>query len=161
MLERTACGLGELVEWDMGLFGITTKNKMKYSFEKPVVGGGRAVMKWHVTEGGVKELLGRYEFVSLGPSTTKVIYNLFVDPGFPLPEMIKKATNRTIAKAALQDLKKYTEMLRMRALKEEEERGQELGLTTSSADDYVSMEASDPEEKSDFFDVRYLLAVCR
>jgi hypothetical protein len=33
---------------------------------------GRATMKWHVTEGGIKELVGRYQFLALGPSTTKV-----------------------------------------------------------------------------------------
>ena len=101
-----------LVEWTMGMFGITTKNRMRYSFEVP--GGGsahRATMKWHVTEGGVKELVGRYEFVSLGPSKTKVIYNLFVEPGFPLPDMVKRATNRAVAKAALQDLKRFTESI--------------------------------------------------
>ena len=101
-----------LVEWTMGMFGITTKNRMRYSFEVP--GGGsahRATMKWHVTEGGVKELVGRYEFVSLGPSKTRVIYNLFVEPGFPLPDMVKRATNRAVAKAALQDLKSFTESI--------------------------------------------------
>jgi len=85
-----------------GMFGITTTNTMRYTFEVPGAHRGRASMKWRVTEGGVKELVGQYEFVSLGPSKTKVIYNLFVDPGFPLPEMIKKATNRAIAKSALQ-----------------------------------------------------------
>jgi len=115
-----------LVEWTMGMFGITTKNKMRYSYELPGPPGtpmaGRATMKWHVTEGGIKELVGRYQFLALGPSTTKVVYNLFVEPGFRLPEMIKRATNRAVAKAALVELKVYTEERRS----EQEQRKEQL-----------------------------------
>lgn len=108
ILEREAkSGIGTLVDWDMGLFGISTRNKMRYRYEMPKA--GHAVMDWHVTEGGVKELVGRYEFIAVGPSQTKVVYNLFVEPGFPLPDMVKRATQRTIARSALQELKRYTE----------------------------------------------------
>ena len=110
-LEREAkSGIGTLVDWDMGLFGISTRNTMRYKYEMPKA--GRAVMDWHVTEGGVRKLVGRYEFVAVGPSQTKVVYNLLVEPGFPLPDMIKRATQRTIARSALQELKRYTERQR-------------------------------------------------
>ena len=111
ILEREAkSGIGTLVDWDMGLFGISTRNTMRYKYEMPKA--GRAVMDWHVTEGGVRKLVGRYEFVAVGPSQTKVVYNLLVEPGFPLPDMIKRATQRTIARSALQELKRYTERQR-------------------------------------------------
>jgi ribosome-associated toxin RatA of RatAB toxin-antitoxin module len=125
VLEREQSGIGALVEWDMGLFGITTKNKMRYQYEKPRA--GRALMKWHVTEGGIKELVGRYEFVAVGPEQTKVVYNLFVEPGFPLPDMIKRATQRTIANAALQELKKHTERVRKSRLEEEAQAAEARG----------------------------------
>jgi uncharacterized membrane protein len=142
ILERTPCGLGQLVEWEMGMFGITTKNKMKYEYELPSASSGRAVMKWHVTEGGIKELVGRYEFISMGPSSTKMVYSLFVEPGFPLPEMVKRATNRAVAKAALQDLKKYTERVRAKRKQDEEGNAEESVLSFS--------------EERELFDLGYL-----
>jgi len=127
ILERDKSGIAELVEWEMGMFGITTKNSMRYSWQMPAA--GRAVLNWHVTEGGVKELVGKYEFVAVGPAATQIVYTLYVDPGFPLPEVVKRATNRAVAKAALQDLKRYTEGVRARRLQDEAE-----SATTSEAE---------------------------
>ncbi|EKX51916.1 hypothetical protein GUITHDRAFT_102529 [Guillardia theta CCMP2712] len=104
VLERRASdGLAVLVEFVMGIFGFTSRNKMKYTYDKP------RCMSWHITEGGIKELDGRYDFISLGPERTKVVYKLRVEPGFFLPKMIKRATSRAVAKMALEDLKRFTE----------------------------------------------------
>ena len=43
----------------------------------------------------VQELYGCYTFLPEGDGT-KVIYKLRVEPGFPLPKMIKQATNKAI-----------------------------------------------------------------
>mmetsp|Transcript_15928 Transcript_15928/g.32708 ORF Transcript_15928/g.32708 Transcript_15928/m.32708 type:complete len:122 (+) Transcript_15928:40-405(+) len=90
----------------MGIFGMTTKNTMAYKYERP------HKMRWHVTQGGIKELVGAYDFHQISPDRTRVVYQLYVEPGFPFPEILKKATSRAVASAALNDLKKWTERQR-------------------------------------------------
>ncbi len=89
-------------------------------------------MYWPAVAGSIKSLVGMYEFVPVGmyvssytymymaccihiyvhthihagPSQTKVIYKLNVDPGFWLPEAIRTATQKAVAGAALNELKK-------------------------------------------------------
>lgn len=104
--ERQADGLGTLVDFVMGIFGMKTVNTMAYKYNRP------HKMNWHITEGGIKELVGTYDFIQITPERTRVIYNLYVEPGFPFPELLKKATSRAVAHAALADLKKWTERLR-------------------------------------------------
>lgn len=41
--------------------------------------------KWHSIAGSIKKLVGSYEFIRIGPKRTRVIYKVFVDPGFYLP----------------------------------------------------------------------------
>ena len=41
--------------------------------------------KWHAIAGSIKKLVGSYEFISIGPNRTRVVYKVFVDPGFYLP----------------------------------------------------------------------------
>eukprot|EP00960_Hanusia_phi_P027403 746820-Hanusia_phi.AAC.4 len=91
--------------------------------ERRASDGLAVLVDWHITEGGIKELDGRYDFISLGPERTKVVYKLRVEPGFFLPkeidfvlharlrsdaymQMIKRATSRAVAKMALEDLKR-------------------------------------------------------
>lgn len=119
ILKRNSAGLGEEVEWVMGIFGITSLNVMRYKHQKP-----HSVEWMTITESkGIKELHGRYEFVPVRKDDqqpqTKVIYRLRVEPNFPFPKMVKKGTNKAVAKMALRDLKRYTEKLRKRRLRAE------------------------------------------
>lgn len=63
---------------------------------------------WHLLEGDVKELSGSYTFDEFD-DVTDVRYETKVDPGFPIPGMIKRQAERQIVKGALQDLKKRVE----------------------------------------------------
>eukprot|EP00961_Rhodomonas_salina_P251217 3396725-Rhodomonas_salina.1 len=77
---------------------------MAYKYNRP------HKMNWHITEGtilsaafvcarrpvltslallsgGIKELVGTYDFIQITPERTRVIYNLYVEPGFPFPEV--------------------------------------------------------------------------
>mmetsp|Transcript_60167 Transcript_60167/g.141645 ORF Transcript_60167/g.141645 Transcript_60167/m.141645 type:complete len:290 (-) Transcript_60167:262-1131(-) len=97
----------ELVVFDMGIFGLSMKNTMQYIYEKP------NKMTWWVTEGGVKDLLGIYEFKALPNGRTHVTYKLRVDPGFAVPKVMRNTASRTIASSALKELKRHTEKLKM------------------------------------------------
>ena len=63
---------------------------------------------WDLLEGDVKELSGSYSFDEFD-DVTEVTYETSIDPGFPVPGMIKRQAQKQIAKAALEDLKKRVE----------------------------------------------------
>jgi len=63
---------------------------------------------WHLLEGDVKELSGSYTFDEF-EDVTEVRYETKVDPGFPVPGIVKRQAERQIVKGALQDLKKRVE----------------------------------------------------
>lgn len=66
---------------------------------------------WDLIEGDPKALKGSYTFDAFGDQT-EVIYEMEVDPGFPIPKMLRKQAEKQIARAALEDLKKRVESLR-------------------------------------------------
>mmetsp|Transcript_34064 Transcript_34064/g.53100 ORF Transcript_34064/g.53100 Transcript_34064/m.53100 type:complete len:234 (-) Transcript_34064:334-1035(-) len=143
VMERQKDGLGNVVEFEMGIFGMSTRNTMAYRYNRP------KTMNWHVTKGGIKELVGSYEFIQLGPNRTKVIYKLRVEPGFPFPQVLKKATSRAVASAALNDLKKWTESVRAKKLNPE-------AAMPSSGDEQVPPWEPDASTKA----VRQLIPLC-
>jgi len=63
---------------------------------------------WHLLDGDVKELSGSYTFDEFD-DVTEVRYETKVDPGFPIPGVLKRQAERQIVKGALQDLKKRVE----------------------------------------------------
>ncbi len=63
---------------------------------------------WDLVDGDVKELSGSYVFDEFD-DVTEVRYETRVDPGFPIPGMIKRQAQKQIVKGALQDLKKRVE----------------------------------------------------
>jgi len=104
VLKEGPHGIGELVQMKVGMFGRNLDYTLAYKHTPS------RKMTWHAVSGSIKALMGSYEFVPIGPSRTKVVYKLNVDPGFWLPSAIKAATQRTVAGAALNELKKYTEL---------------------------------------------------
>ena len=63
---------------------------------------------WDLVEGDVKELSGSYEFDEFD-DVTEVRYETTIDPGFPMPGMLRRQAQKQIVKGALQDLKKRVE----------------------------------------------------
>jgi uncharacterized membrane protein len=63
---------------------------------------------WDLLEGDVKELSGSYAFDEFD-DVTEVRYETRVDPGFPMPGMLRRQAQKQIVKGALQDLKKRVE----------------------------------------------------
>ena len=63
---------------------------------------------WDLLDGDVKELSGSYAFDEFD-DVTEVVYETTIDPGFPVPGLIKRQAQKQIAKGALQDLKKKVE----------------------------------------------------
>ena len=63
---------------------------------------------WDLVEGDVKELSGSYTFDEFD-DVTEVVYETAVDPGFPIPKLLKRQAQRQIVRGALEDLKKRVE----------------------------------------------------
>jgi ribosome-associated toxin RatA of RatAB toxin-antitoxin module len=69
-----------------------------------------ASFSWKLLEGDVKELSGSYTFDEFD-DVTEVQYETSIDPGFPIPGILKRQAQKQIARGALQDLKERTESL--------------------------------------------------
>lgn len=63
---------------------------------------------WDLVEGTVKHLTGSYVFDEFD-DVTEVQYETSIDPGFPLPGLLKRQAEKQIVKGALSDLKKRVE----------------------------------------------------
>ena len=67
-----------------------------------------AAFSWELVDGDVKELSGSYAFDEF-EDVTEVTYETAIDPGFPVPGILKRQAERQIVKGALEDLKKRVE----------------------------------------------------
>ena len=63
---------------------------------------------WDLVDGDVKELSGSYSFDEFD-DVTEVQYETKIDPGFPLPGLLKRQAEKQIVRGALADLKKRVE----------------------------------------------------
>ena len=63
---------------------------------------------WDLVDGTVKELTGSYSFDEFD-DVTEVQYETRIDPGFPLPGLLKRQAEKQIVRGALADLKKRVE----------------------------------------------------
>jgi uncharacterized membrane protein len=63
---------------------------------------------WDLVDGDVKQLRGSYVFDEFD-DVTDVTYELEIDPGFPLPGLLRRQAEKQITRGALQDLKKRVE----------------------------------------------------
>ena len=63
---------------------------------------------WDLVDGDVKELSGSYTFDEFD-DVTEVQYETKIDPGFPLPGLLKRQAEKQIVRGALADLKKRVE----------------------------------------------------
>mmetsp|Transcript_35469 Transcript_35469/g.69446 ORF Transcript_35469/g.69446 Transcript_35469/m.69446 type:complete len:266 (+) Transcript_35469:259-1056(+) len=104
VLRENRAGMGFQVQMKVGMFGRNLDYTLEYQYQRP------RKMTWHAVAGSIKALQGSYEFLADGPNRTKVVYKLNVDPGFWVPGAVKTGTTRVVASAALQGLKKYTEL---------------------------------------------------
>ncbi len=65
-------------------------------------------LAWDLLNGDVKKLKGSYSFDEFD-DVTEVVYELELDPGFPVPGPLKRQAQRQIVAGALNDLKKWVE----------------------------------------------------
>jgi uncharacterized membrane protein len=104
VLDADSEGLAKQAKFAVGAFGKTLDYTLQYTHEVP-----RRV-SWKAIAGSVKALVGSYTFEAIdGGKRTRVTYKLSLDPGFPIPNMIKKASTKLIVGTALSDLRKFTE----------------------------------------------------
>ena len=110
-LDTGADGRGRLVEFKVGAFGQTLDYKLEYAHQAP------KAMTWKAVSGSVKALVGSYIFDPVDDGEkTRVTYRLALDPGFPVPGMIKTATTKLIVGTALNDLRKYIEQAEVKEI---------------------------------------------
>jgi hypothetical protein len=104
VLDPGAEGLAKQAKFAVGAFGKTLDYTLEYTHEVP------RRLSWKAVAGSVKALVGSYTFDAIdGGKRTRVTYKLSLDPGFPIPNMIKKASTKLIVGTALSDLRKFTE----------------------------------------------------
>ena len=67
-------------------------------------------MRWTLVEADkIKSQQGSYELTDQGDGSTRVVYNLEVEPGIKVPSIVRKQGTKRIANAALKALKRRVE----------------------------------------------------
>lgn len=65
-------------------------------------------LSWELAGGDLKELAGSYTFDEFD-DVTEVTYQVRIDPGFPVPGIIRRQAQKQIATGALKELKRRVE----------------------------------------------------
>jgi len=101
--EYEESGLGKVVEFTAGAFGVGISYTLSYTMDAP------ELLSWVSVAGGVKSIVGQYRLTPTDDGGTRVLYRLDVDAGFGIPPPMRKAVTKLVIGAALPDLKKYLE----------------------------------------------------
>lgn len=103
VLETDEDGWGTRVRFKVDAKIISTNLVLAYTY-------GDNEMRWVLVEGDqVRKNDGRYSLEDQGDGTTKVTYELEVDPTIPMPGMLKRQGARRIIDGALKGMKKRVE----------------------------------------------------
>ena len=81
----------------------TVRYTLQYDYSEAPEG-----FSWDLVDGDVKQLSGAYRFDEFD-DVTDVTYELSIDPGFPIPGILRRQAEKQIMRGALQDLKKRVE----------------------------------------------------
>ncbi len=101
--ERDADGRGRKVWYRVDAKVKTVAYTLTYDYSD-----APRSFSWDLLDGDVKELNGSYAFDQFD-DVTEVVYETAVDPGFPIPKLLKRQAQRAIVRGALEDLKKRVE----------------------------------------------------
>jgi uncharacterized membrane protein len=103
VLETDEDGWGTKVRFEVDAKLFTAVLVLSYTYEPDA-------MRWVLTEGeGVKRNDGAYLLEDLGGGTTKVIYELAVEPAVPMPGLLRRKGAKRIIEGALRGLKQRVE----------------------------------------------------
>jgi uncharacterized membrane protein len=103
VLERDDDGRPTQVAWKVDARIKTVGYVLEYDYSDLPSG-----YSWQLVDGDVKQLQGRYEFDEFD-DVTDVNYELTLDPGFPVPGLLRRQGERRLKEAALDGLKKRVE----------------------------------------------------
>jgi hypothetical protein len=105
VLARDPRGRGLLVEFTAGAIGLDVRNVVAYRY--PADG---ASIEFRLRSGDViQRLEGRYTFASVGPGETKMTYELGIGFAFSLPDFAREQISGSIARTALDELRRHIE----------------------------------------------------
>ena len=103
IMETDSQGRGSKVFYEVDAKVKVVKYTLSYDYSE-----APRSFSWDLVDGDVKELRGSYVFDEFD-DVTEVVYETAVDPGFPIPKLLKRQAQRQIARGALEDLKKRVE----------------------------------------------------
>lgn len=106
VVETDGDGRATQVEWSVDAKIRTVRYTLAYDYSNAPEN-----YSWSLVEGDVKALTGSYTFDEFD-EVTDVIYELELDPGFPVPSFLRKQGERQLKKAALEGLKERVESQR-------------------------------------------------
>jgi ribosome-associated toxin RatA of RatAB toxin-antitoxin module len=106
ILETDDDGWGTRVRFVIDARLFTTSLVLAYTYSE-------AAMRWHLVEGDpVKRNDGEYVLRDLGDGTTEVTYALEIDPGVPVPGIVRRQAAKRIVDSGLHGLKRRVEAVR-------------------------------------------------
>lgn len=103
VLETDEDGWGTKVRFVVDAKVFTTDLVLAYTY-------GPDQMRWELVEGSqVRRDDGAYLLEDLGDGTTRVTYELAVEPAIPLPGMLRRRAAQRIVDGALRDMRRRVE----------------------------------------------------
>jgi ribosome-associated toxin RatA of RatAB toxin-antitoxin module len=112
ILETDDDGWGTKVRYVVDAKLLSTSYVLGYTYhDTPGESGGDGYrMEWHLVEGDqVRKVDGVYVLVDQGDGTTKVTYDLEVEPSFSVPKVMRRKAAQRIVHNALEGVKKHVE----------------------------------------------------
>lgn len=103
VLERDANGRALKVRMEVDAKFRTVAYTLEYDY-----GNAPGGFSWRLIEGDLRQLEGSYRFNEWDDGT-EITYGLTIDPGFPVPKLIKRQAERIIVRSALEELKARVE----------------------------------------------------
>lgn len=99
IISKDSQGRGKIVEFFIKVLTQKMRYRLKYKYEK------NYKLSWTFVEGDFKDIHGSYELEPIDKKTILVKYRLVIDSGMLIPSFAQNRINKTIARAALRDLK--------------------------------------------------------
>jgi ribosome-associated toxin RatA of RatAB toxin-antitoxin module len=104
VLKKDKQGRGTQVRFSVSSFGLSDTLVFAYTYQ-----AGDKGVSWKLVEAkNVKDLEGSYDLEDAGGST-KVTYELSMEPAIPVPGLVKRQIEKRMLRSALDGLKKRVE----------------------------------------------------
>ena len=102
VVERDAEGRGSVVDYEISTPIRSINYRLRHTYEEP------HLIRGEMVAGDAREFRGEWTFEPAGEGT-RATFSLSIDPGFWVPEKVKRMLQETVMKRTMDDLRERVE----------------------------------------------------